>query len=335
MNILTKIKEKYNRNIQIYSDALQKGKIVGYDYTWLLWKNHTKFLLRIRNPKDKQKVFNRMNQFWESFADVIKKYENEPIYPKDSFEEDDKPTIWIYWNDISHIPPMVKSCMTLIRKNSNGCRVVVVSEDKVSDYLDLDSIVWEKYKEGKISRTHFSDIVRIALLAKYGGVWMDCTLLLTQPLPSIVTEADFYTNKLDIKDDVNVCAGRWSTFFIACHKNNLMMKAALDVFVEYWKRYDDIADYVWMDYIFNMLYNHIQSVKEMIDNVPMNNPNIWILQTMISKALTQAQFNEIFNDKTRFMYKLSFKDSINAPLFDEFGNKTLKGWVCSLNDNQN
>ena len=69
--VLHKIKDKWKRNVAIYKDAYKKGKIAGFDYTLLLWKVHTKFLLRIRNPKDRQKVFERLEKFWEGFADVI------------------------------------------------------------------------------------------------------------------------------------------------------------------------------------------------------------------------------------------------------------------------
>ena len=106
------------------------------------------------------------------------------------------------------------------------------------------------------------------------------------------------------------------------------MRAALDVFNEYWKRYDDIVDYVWMDYIFNMLYKKIPSIKKMIDSVPYNNPNIWILQTMVSKPYSEQEFKNIFADKSRFLYKLSYKDSIGIPLHDKNGTPTLLGRIC-------
>ncbi len=332
MTILQKIKDKWQRNRDIYREAVRKGRIVGFDYTLLRCKNHTKFLLRIRNPKDRQKEFARLAKFWESFSSVIEKYKDYPIYSHDdsNINTDEASIIWMYWNDPATIPKMVKSCMSLIERNSNGCKVVLVTEKTVSKYLQLDGIIWRKYKEGKISRTHFSDIVRIALLYKYGGVWMDCTLLLTRPLPRIVTDSDFYTNKLLEKDTVNVCAGRWSTFFLACHKGNLMMRATLDVFTEYWKRYDDIAVYVWMDYVFNLLYDTIPSIRRMIDAVPANNPNIWTLQTRIGEPFSADQFQAIFNDNTRFMYKLSYKQSVDVPLFAPNGQPTLMGRICSM-----
>lgn len=336
MNVIDIIRDKWKRNSNIYAEAYRKGKIAGFDYTWLLWKNHTKFLLRLRSPENKKAEIRRMNKFWEGFLDVIMPYEKMPVYPPLSVSSeqvrsdyDDKDSaIWVYWDDISNMPLMVEKCIERIRKNSNGHKVVVVTEETVTDYLQLDEIIMKKYKEGKISRTHFCDIVRISLLYHYGGVWMDCTLLLTRPLPEIVTSSAFYTNHLDKWDNHNVGGGRWSTFFMSCHKGNLMMKVTLDVFVEYWHRYDDSVDYVWMDYIFNLLYNNIPSIKEMIDSVPENNPDIWIMQTKIAEPFSKEEFDALLTDESRFLYKFSYKGSKHVPLRDKKGNITLKGRIC-------
>jgi len=338
MTIIDNIRDKWQRNSKIYADAYRKGKIAGFDYTLLLWKNHTKFLLRLRNPEDKKAEIRRMTQFWERFLDIIKPYEQMPVYPlsstnlglASSIDDGKDSTIWVYFNDISTMPVMVEKCIERIRKNSNGHKVVVVTENTVSEYVQLDEVVWRKYREGKISRTHFCDIVRISLLYHYGGVWMDSTLLLTQPLPEIVTSSPFYTNHQKKWDAHNVSGGRWSTFFIACYRGNLMMKATLDVFLEYWHKYDDTIDYVWMDYIFNMLYNHIPSVKSMIDSVPENNPDIWIMQTKIATPFSKEEFDALLSDKSRFLYKFSYKASRDVPYRDERGNVTLKGRICGL-----
>lgn len=328
MNVIEKILDKCRRNMKIYVEAYKKGRIAGFDYTLLLWKNHTKFLLRLRNPENKKSEIRRMNEFWESFLDVITPYEKMPVYSS-PIDDGSRSVIWVYWNDISNMPVMVKQCIERIRKNCNGHKVVVVTEKTASDYLQLDEVVLRKYKEGKISRTHFCDIVRIALLYHYGGVWMDCTLLLTHPLPEIVTSSPFYTNHQNKWDDSNVSGGRWSTFFIACHRGNLMMKLTLDVFVEYWHRYDDIVDYVWMDYVFNLLYDNIPSIREMIDAVPENNPDIWMIQMRIADAFSQEEFDALLSDNSRFLHKFSYKSSVDAPCYDDEGNMTLKGRLCA------
>ena len=81
MRILDQIYDKLHRNINIYLAAYKAGKIAGFDYTILRWKNHTKFLLRIHKQEDHRKELKRMTIFWDSFLDVIQPYINAPIYP--------------------------------------------------------------------------------------------------------------------------------------------------------------------------------------------------------------------------------------------------------------
>ena len=123
MNLIDRIRDKWKRNSKIYADAYKKGKIAGFDYTLLLWKNHTKFLLRMRSPENKKAEIRRMNRFWEFFLDIIKPYENMPIYQSQSiddeqaysFDDGKDATIWVYWNDISTMPVMVEKCIERIR----------------------------------------------------------------------------------------------------------------------------------------------------------------------------------------------------------------------------
>ena len=332
MNTVEKIKDKFQRNYKIYSHAYKAGRILGMGYTWLLWKQRTEFLFHHEsNLDDKKKEMRCMSTFMESFCDVLVPYIDKPIYSsvnETKVSSAEPPVIWIYWNDDSYMPQMVKNLINQIREHSNGAKVVVVTEETVTDYVQFDDVVWRKYKEGKISLTHFSDLLRVSLLYRYGGVYMDSTLWLIRPLPKCVTDSDFYTYRSDDVDETNASRARWSSFFIACHKGNLMMKAALDVFVEYWHRYDYLVDYVLIDYTFNLLYDKIPSVRNMIDAVPVNNTNIWQLQPCVHKAYSETDFKSLFDDKERFLYKLSYKDSIVAPMFDANGNRTLKGWLC-------
>ena len=113
-----------------------------------------------------------------------------------------------------------------------------------------------------------------------------------------------------------------------CRRGNLLMKAALETFTEYWKRYNGLMDYVLIDYTYNILYNHVPSIKQMIDNTPFNNPHIWAQQACLDKPCTEKRFQELMADPLADVYKFSYKDSIGLPLHDENGTPTLLGRIC-------
>lgn len=333
MNTFRKIKDKLQRNWKIYSEAVNKGKIMGFGYTLLLWKNHTNFLFRMRKPKDKfdevEKVVRFMEKKFGVFADS---YKNLPIYDYDISKDDSWKynKIWIYWNNPDSMPQMVQSCVNRIKKMSNGHEVVILTDKNLGDYIDFDPIVWKKYNSGKITRTHLSDFIRVAVLYKYGGVYLDSTIYPTRPLSDKFFSLPFFSNHAEWNPrDPQIARSRWSSFMCGCRKGNLLMKAALEVFTEYWKRYDRLMDYVLIDYTYNLLYNHVPSIKKMVDETPFNNPQIWSLQTVLDKTCTEERFKELMAEPLADVYKFSYKDSIGMPLNDVSGTPTLLGRICS------
>jgi hypothetical protein len=99
--------------------------------------------------------------------------------------------IWTYWNG-SNIPPVVKKCIESWKKQNPMLEVRVITPRSLSQFLpnlDLKAIQWND------SPAREADIVRINLLAEYGGFWCDASILMTRPLSFDIgpgTECIFY-----------------------------------------------------------------------------------------------------------------------------------------------
>lgn len=332
MSIFHKIMDKLQRNWKIYTDAVNKGKVMGLGYTLLLWKNHTKFLLRMRTLKDRFVEVDKVVCFMEKeFGCFVEQFKHLPTYYYDISKDESwkQNKIWIYWNNPDSMPLMVKSCVNRIKEMNNGHEVVILTDRNVGKYIDFDPVVWQKYKEGKITRTHFSDFIRVAVLYRYGGVYFDSTIYPTRPLDDKFFNLPFFSNHTErTPNDPQIAHSRWSSFMCGCRRGNLLMKAALETFTEYWKRYNGLMDYVLIDYTYNLLYNHVPSIKQMIDNTPFNNPHIWDQQACLDKPCTEERFAELMAEPLADVYKFSYKDSIGLPLHDENGTPTLLGRIC-------
>lgn len=330
--MLGKIKDKLSRNCQIYAEGWRKGRIMGLGYTLLLWRNHTKFLLRMRNPADKAREVKAVVVFMKrNFSAYVQKYKNLPVYDYDIAKDDSwkNAKIWIYWNNPDSMPLMVRSCVNRIKQMANGHEVVVITDKTLRQYVDFDPVVWRKYREGKITRTHLSDFIRVALLYQYGGVYLDSTIYPLRPLGDKFFELPFFSNHTTPDPaSCQIALCRWSSFMCGCRKGNLLMKAALDVFTEYWRRYDHLMDYVLIDYTYNLLYDEIPAIREMIDSLPENNSKIWALQPSLANPCSVQQFADLLSDPKEDVYKFSYKDSIGIPLRDGQGNPTLLGRIC-------
>lgn len=83
--------------------------------------------------------------------------------------------IWIFWYDLE-IPELVEYCIKNIRNLHPEYQVNVLNKETVSDYLNLNVISLID----KMPIANISDLIRLKLLQKYGGIWMDASIILEQ-----------------------------------------------------------------------------------------------------------------------------------------------------------
>lgn len=90
--------------------------------------------------------------------------------------------IWTYWNS-DELTPVVTKCINSWKKYNPDWTITVVTPKNLSQYIDFD-VKGVKFND---SPARESDIIRLNILAKYGGVWADASILMTRPF-------DFPTN---------------------------------------------------------------------------------------------------------------------------------------------
>ena len=64
-------------------------------------------------------------------------------------------------------------------------------------------------------------------------------------------------------------------FFMTGYAHNPIFEFGRDAFFEWWRKYDDIVDYVLIDYLILLGYKNFKQIKELIDDVPDNNLDIF------------------------------------------------------------
>jgi hypothetical protein len=90
--------------------------------------------------------------------------------------------IWTYWNS-DELTPVVHKCINTWKKYNPDYRINIITPSNLANYLDFD-VKNVKFND---SAARESDIIRLNVLAKYGGVWCDASILMTRPF-------DFKTN---------------------------------------------------------------------------------------------------------------------------------------------
>lgn len=116
--------------------------------------------------------------------------EEKCIEPKDTT----KLPIWVCWlQGEENAPLLVQRCIKSIKKNCGQHPVIIITNENFKQYVDIPDYVLEKTKSKIITYTTFSDILRMALLKKYGGMWIDATFYLSQKIPEEYFKYSFFT----------------------------------------------------------------------------------------------------------------------------------------------
>ena len=88
--------------------------------------------------------------------------------------------IWFCWlQGLEQAPPLVKLCYEALGQKLPDREIVVIDAKNVFDYITLPEEIVEKWKRGIIGPAHFSDLIRLELLVRYGGYWIDATVYLS------------------------------------------------------------------------------------------------------------------------------------------------------------
>ena len=214
--------------------------------------------------------------------------------------------VWVFWwQGEENMPPIVKASFESIKKNTSH-QVVLIDKDNFNDYIELPDYILEKLEKKVITLTHFSDILRACLLSKYGGLWADATIYLTQNIDEQFVGKNFYTCKQMSKANKKfVSLGQWSGFFMAGGKNNPLFVNLRNLFFEYWKTHNDLVEYFLIDYSIRLIYDNLPQVAQMIDSVADNNPDLYTLADNLFGLYDQNKFAKL-QEKTS-VFKLTWK----------------------------
>lgn len=179
--------------------------------------------------------------------------------------------LWVcWWQGEASMPPLVQACYARLRLQAGRHPVRLVTKDNYNQYVSFPPYVLERVADGRISLTHFSDLLRVALLSLHGGIWADATLLLPGPgVDDIIDPAATFWSCHHRPVYHNISRGGWVGFFWACGKGHPLPSFILELFLNYWKDHDKIVDYLFIDYAFALARAGIPAVHDAIEAIPL------------------------------------------------------------------
>lgn len=234
---------------------------------------------------------------------VLNKYKKES--DKGTYQED--APIWVcWWTGLENAPLLIKQCVKSIRKNAGSHEVHIITKDNYKDYLEIPDYIIEKVEQKKMCLANFSDYLRVSLLEKYGGLWLDATIYIPSRLPEMIFERELYTCKSPGVTGF-VSNGRWTSYCIGGWKGNLLFKIAKECFEKYWSSEEYSIDYLLVDYVFSLIYDNNLCVRKLIDSIPIANMQRNDLAKAMVIGADASEFESIIRNDT-ILYKLSWRE---------------------------
>ncbi len=243
--------------------------------------------------------------------------------------------IWQYWgtgwND-DDLPDIVRLCRKSVEKYKGDYEVIRLSDENINEYIELPEFIQEKKKKGQIPFPFFADILRLALLYTYGGVWLDATILLTDFLPVEYSEMGYFVFQRDnsienVKywEKMNNDYFSWNkrhsvnmlNSIIFSQRGDRVIGSLLDLILVFWQERDEVPHYFFFQILYDRLmkkYMKEKRCKVVDDTLP------HILFSFWNEKFDEKIYNEI--RKKINMHKLTHKqvekNHIRGSFYDYF-----------------
>jgi len=281
----------------------------------ILVLNKLNILNSFRDKKIVRKNKIVYNKITKNYKQLINKYKDKKIENKKSNK------VWLYWyQGEKNAPEIVKLCIKSIKENLIDSEVIVLTKDNIEKYIKLPEYINEKYKNGKIGNAHYSDIIRVGLLKKYGGTWIDATIFITKNIKQSELEK-LKTIKFKCNELTSISKGLWCCFYLS-NINPKLYYFLYEFYLDYWKKEDIIIDYFLLDIAIQIAYTNFSEIKEDFNENKYNNEKIHCLCKLLNEEYDEKKYRELL--KNNYFHKLTYKIALNE---EKNNKKTFWGLI--------
>ncbi len=216
--------------------------------------------------------------------------------------------LWILWfQNWENAPLMVQKCKDTWIEHNQDWTIHFLTNDNLPEFLDMDAVL-PGFKDKKVPLVSYSNMIRMALLIKYGGVWADSTVYCNRPLNEWLLQctapSGFFAFAKPGPDRM------MSTWFLAAPPGHTLVKKWYAACLNYWSTRTERHTYHWCHYLFGDLYRTDKEFKKIWDKtvkLSADGPHYFLpYEDTFFKPLT-AEVKEAIDHPVTPVFKLSFK----------------------------
>ncbi|HEF9378272.1 TPA: capsular polysaccharide synthesis protein, partial [Campylobacter coli] len=241
----------------------------------------------------------------------------------------DNKIIWQLWfQGEENASYMIRQCFKSVKKHMGSeYKIIILNEKNIENYLEFPDFVLEKIKKktfGEKTIVFFSDLLRVCLLATYGGIWCDASIFLSDKIPQDLRNREFFAferarhrpNKKELKkfikspyfsygyfnwnDDFMV---RLLNSFLIAKENNKIVSVLRDLLIYFWQKEENSKYFYYFtqQILFELLKRNGYIKNEIFENK--SDIECHLLQFYAKDKFDNKLWEEI--KKQSFLHKLT------------------------------
>lgn len=213
--------------------------------------------------------------------------------------------VWVCWfQGLDSAPHIVKQCVASLQEHLSDREIIILTDENYNQYITFPDYIKEKVERGSILKAHFSDLLRLELLTKYGGTWIDGTVFCSgSDIPSYMLDSDLFLFQ-NLKPGLDGQALAISNWFItASYSDHPLLNMTKDLLYDYWREHDSAIDYFIFHHFFQLAIEEFPECWNKV--IPFNNSTPHILQLRLFEEYDEKVYQAII-DQTPF-HKLTYK----------------------------
>lgn len=155
--------------------------------------------------------------------------------------------LFMYWGQgFEHAPALVRACRDAFVAHNPASDVHLLDDGLLSAYTDIPDHVRAINPR---HRAAFSDALRLDLLVRHGGCWIDATCMTTGPIAApaadLMGAGEFFAFRKT--------PTRPASWLLAGRPTSYVLRALRAAFFLWWEERDDLVDYYLLHHCFEML----------------------------------------------------------------------------------
>lgn len=187
--------------------------------------------------------------------------------------------VWVCWmQGMENAPALVQRCYRSLQENLKDREIILITSKNLKEYTDMPSWILQKYEKGLITHTHFSDLLRLELLCKHGGTWIDSTVFCSGGgnIPSYMLDSELFMFQ-NLKPGADGSTLNISSWFMTAFAHNKVLMAVRELLWEYWKKEDRLIDYFLVHHFIMMAQEYYKEDWKKMVQYPNSMPHILLL----------------------------------------------------------